>query len=285
MTPRPTRLRSLLFVPGDRPERMVKALASGADALILDLEDAVAPDRKPYARGEVAAFLRDTTRDVALFVRVNPLDGGLTDADLDAVLGARPTGLMLPKAEGAASLADLDQRMAVRGDKDGLILPIATETPLAMFKLGEYGGVTERLTGLTWGAEDLPAAVGAMTARLDDGSYTPPYELARSMTLFAAVAAGVTPIETVFPAVRDIEGAAAYAARGARDGFLGMMCVHPAQVAPVNAAFTPSDAAVAHARAVVEAFASNPGAGVLTLDGKMIDMPHLKKAQALLARI
>jgi citrate lyase subunit beta/citryl-CoA lyase len=285
MTPRPTRLRSLLFVPGDRPERMVKALASGADALILDLEDAVAPDRKPYARGEVAAFLRDTTRDVALFVRVNPLDGGLTDADLDAVLGARPTGLMLPKAEGAASLADLERRMAVRGDEDGLILPIATETPLAMFKLGEYGGVTERLIGLTWGAEDLPAAVGAMTARLDDGSYTPPYELARSMTLFAAVAAGVTPIETVFPAVRDIEGAAAYAARGARDGFLGMMCVHPAQVAPVNAAFTPSDAAVAHARAVIDAFGANPGAGVLTLDGKMIDMPHLKKARALLARI
>jgi citrate lyase subunit beta/citryl-CoA lyase len=278
-------MRSLLFVPGDRPERMVKALASGADALILDLEDAVAPDRKPYARGEIAAFLRDTSREVALFVRVNPLDGGLTDADLDAVVEARPTGFMLPKAEGAASVRDLEERLNQRGDASTLILPIATETPRAMFRLGEYGEASERLAGLTWGAEDLPAAVGALTARLEDGSYTAPYEIARAMTLFAAAAAGVLPIETVFPAVRDLDGVAAYAARGARDGFLGMMCVHPAQVPLVNAAFTPSDEAVREARAIVAAFEAEPGAGVLTLDGRMIDMPHLKKARALLARV
>ena len=282
---RPARLRSLLFVPGDRPERMTKALGSGADALLLDLEDAVAPDRKAYARGEIAAFLRDAPREIALFVRINPLDGGQADTDLDAVMGARPTGIVLPKAEGAAAIADLDRRMAARGDRDGLILPIATETPLAMFRLGEYSGTSDRLIGLTWGAEDLPAAVGALTARLEDGRYTPPYEIARALTLFAACAAGVMPIETVFPAVKDIEGVAAYAARGARDGFLGMMCVHPAQISPVNTAFTPSEVAIIQARAVVDAFDANPGAGVLTLDGKMIDMPHLKKARALLARI
>jgi citrate lyase subunit beta/citryl-CoA lyase len=281
----PLRLRSMLFVPGDRPERMVKALASGADALILDLEDAVAPDRKAYARTEIAAFLRDSDRSPALFVRVNPLDGGLTEDDLDAIADTRPTGIMLPKAEGKASIERLIALLADRGDETSVILPIATETPLAMFRLGEYAEVSSRLAGLTWGAEDLPAAVGAIRARLDDGSYTPPYEIARAFTLFAATAAGVTPIETVFPAVRDLEGVRHYADRGARDGFLGMMCVHPTQVAPINDAFTPSEAAIAHANAVIDAFAANPGAGVLTLDGKMIDMPHLKKARALLARL
>ncbi len=283
--PRLPSLRSLLFVPGDRPDRMRKALGCGADALILDLEDAVAPSAKPRARDAVAAFLREAGRETALFVRVNPLDGTLTDADLDAVMAARPTGIMLPKAEGAASVADLDRRMRDRGDADGLILPIATETARAMFMLGEYAGASPRLAGLTWGAEDLPAAVGATTARLDDGSYTPPYEVARALTLFAAVAAQVPPIETVYPAVRDLDGLAAYAARGARDGFLGMMAVHPDQVPVINRAFAPSDAAVAHARAVVEAFAADPGAGVLTLDGRMIDGPHLRRAEALLARL
>ena len=281
----PPRLRSLMFVPGDRPERMVKALASGADALILDLEDSVALERKPYARGEIAAFLRDSPRDVALFVRINPLDGGLADDDLDAVIAASPSGIMLPKSEGIASIRDLEQRLAARGDTTAMILPIATETPKAIFHLGEYAQAGDRLVGLTWGAEDLPAAVGAMAARLEDGSYTPPYEMARALTLFAAAAAGVLPIETVFPSVRDVEGVAAYAARGARDGFLGMMCLHPAQVAPVNAAFTPSDAAIGHAHAVVAAFDANPGAGVLMLEGSMIDLPHLKRARALLARV
>lgn len=282
---RPSRLRSLMFVPGDRPERMRKAINSGADALILDLEDSVALSAKEAARAEVATFLAEAGRDVALFVRINPLDGGLADADLDAVIGSRPTGIVLPKAEGAASMIDLDRRMRERGDEDGLILPIATETPRAIFRLGEYAGSSARLIGVTWGAEDLPAAIGAISARHEDGSYTPPYEIARSLTLFAAAAADVAPIETVYPAIRDIDGLAAYAARGARDGFLGMMALHPDQVLVINAAFTPSDAAIAHARAVVAAFQDSPGAGVLVLDGKMIDSPHLKRAQALLARL
>ena len=279
------RLRSLLFVPGDRPDRMEKALSYGADALILDLEDAVAPDRKAEARAAVANFLRSAGREIALFVRVNPLDGGLIDQDLDIVAAARPSGYVLPKAEGAASILDLDARLAERGDRSAPILPIATETPAAMFRLGEYATAPARLAGITWGAEDLPAAIGAESSREDDGSYTAPYHLARALTLFAAAAAGVAPIETVYPAFRDLDGLAAYARRGARDGFTGMMAIHPAQIPAINAAFTPSDAAIAHARAVIDAFAAHPGAGVLSLDGRMIDGPHLKQAQRLLARV
>jgi len=273
------RLRSLLFVPGDRPDRMEKALASGADALILDLEDAVAPDAKPAAREAVAAFLRKAST-IPLYVRINPLDGGLAEDDLAAVLPARPDGIVLPKAEGAASLRALDARL----DGAIAILPIATETPAAIFALGSYGGVTPRLAGLTWGAEDLPAAIGAATSREADGSYTPPYQLARSLTLFGAHAAGVAAIETVYPDFRDLDGLAACAKRGARDGFAGMMAIHPAQVAVINAAFTPGADDVAHARRVVALFAANPGAGALSLDGKMVDAPHLKAARALLAR-
>lgn len=279
------KLRSLLFVPGDRPERMRKALGIGADALILDLEDSVAAPAKPGARRAIADFLGEAAGSpVALFVRINPLDGPYADADLDAVLPARPTGIVLPKAEGAGSIADLDRRLEQRGHAGLPILPIATETPAALFRLGEYGQVRERLAGLTWGAEDLPAAVGSLSARHPDGSYTPPYEMARALALFAAAAAGVPAIETVYPAIRDADGLATYAARGARDGFLGMMALHPDQVPVINAAFTPPAQDVARAQAVVDAFAANPGAGVLTLDGKMIDRPHLEKARALLAR-
>ncbi len=280
------KLRSLLFVPGDRPERMRKALGLGADALILDLEDSVAPQAKEAARRTVADFLGEAAEtSVALFVRINPLDGPLADGDLDAIVPARATGIVLPKAEGAASIVDLDQRLRQRSDSERLILPIVTETPKAMFRIGEYADVTERLVGLTWGAEDLPAAIGALSARHPDGSYTPPYEVARALTLFGAAAADVAPIETVYPAIRDLDGLAAYAARGARDGFLGMMALHPDQVLIINAAFTPSEEEIARAQAIVDAFAANPGAGVLTLDGRMIDRPHWKKAQALLARI
>ena len=272
------RLRSLLFVPGDRPDRMEKALGSGADALILDLEDAVAPDAKPAAREAVATFLR-RERTMPLYVRINPLDGGLTPADLAAILPAQPDGIVLPKAEGAATVEAL-----VRFDVAMPILPIASETPTAVFALGSYGEVSNRLAGLTWGAEDLPAAIGAATSREPDGSYTPPYQLARSLTLFGAHAAGVPAIETVYPDFRDLDGLAAYAARGRRDGFSGMMAIHPAQVPVINAAFTPSDEEVAKARRIVDLFAANPGAGALSLDGRMVDAPHLKAARSLLAR-
>jgi citrate lyase subunit beta/citryl-CoA lyase len=272
------RLRSLLFVPGDRLERMAKAAALDVDALILDLEDAVAPTAKAAARAAVAAFLAEPRR-VALFVRINPLDSGLAADDLAAVLPGRPDGIVLPKAEGVASLAALDVML----DGDIAILPIATETPAAVFALGSYGGVTPRLCGLTWGAEDLPAAIGAATSREADGSYTAPYQLARSLTLFGAHAAGVPAIETVYPDFRDLDGLAAYAARGRRDGFTGMMAIHPAQLPVINAAFTPSADEIARARAIVDLFAANPGAGALQLDGRMVDAPHLKAARAVLA--
>ncbi|WP_294217235.1 CoA ester lyase [uncultured Sphingomonas sp.] len=272
------RLRSLLFVPGDRPERFAKAAASGADAIILDLEDSVAIAAKAAAREAVARYLAEPA-DVIRFVRVNPLGSGDLDADLAVARGA--DGVMLPKAEGATDIAALVARI---GDTVVPILPVATETPRAVFALGGYDAVAERLAGLTWGAEDLPAAIGASAARESDGRYTPPYEVVRTLALMGAHAAGVAAIETVYPAIRDAEGLAAYAARGARDGFTGMMAIHPAQVAAINAAFTPGDEALADARAVVAAFAAAPGAGALQLDGRMIDAPHLKQARALLAR-
>ncbi|WP_114951797.1 HpcH/HpaI aldolase/citrate lyase family protein [Sphingosinicella terrae] len=275
------RMRSLLFVPGDRPDRMAKALGSGADALILDLEDAVAPEAKPAARQEVADFL-SRNGPTNLWVRVNPLDSGDIHLDLQALLPAPPQGIVLPKAEGGASVGELSRRLDERGNYSIRILAIATETPAAMFQLGTYGG-QDRLAALTWGAEDLPAAIGAAASREPDGRFTPPYELARSLCLFGAAAAGVAPIETVYPAFRDLDGLAAYGGRARRDGFTGMMAIHPAQVPVINAAFTPSADEIDHARRVLAAFEANPQAGALSLDGRMIDRPHLLQAQRLIA--
>ncbi|VXC77082.1 HpcH/HpaI aldolase/citrate lyase family protein [Sphingomonas sp. AX6] len=273
------RLRSLLFVPGDRPERFEKALASGADALILDLEDSVVSTKKDEARDAVAAFLKGT-HTAHVFVRVNPIDSDFVDADV--AVARHADGVMLPKAEGAASV---DALVAKLGPNAPPILPVATETPRAVFLLGDYGAVAHRLCGLTWGAEDLPAAIGAVSSREDDGGYTDPYKMVRALTLFGAHAAGVPAIETVWPNIKDVDGLTAYAARGNRDGFTGMMAIHPAQVAAINAAFTPDEAAIAHAQAVIAAFEANPTAGALQLDGKMIDAPHLKQARALLSRV
>ena len=277
------KLRSLLFVPGDRPERFAKAAASGADALILDLEDSVVSDAKAGAREAVTAWLKEP-RKVPCLVRINPLDSALADHDIAEICPGAPDGIVLPKSLSATSVGDCTTRMTRLGGAGIKILPIATETPAAVFGLGSYGEVSERLLGLSWGAEDLPAAIGAETAREADGSYTPPYDLARSLTLFAAHAAGVPAIETVYPDFRNLEGLAAYASRGARDGFTGMLAIHPAQIGPINAAFTPSPEAAANARKIVEAFAASPGAGALQIDGRMIDAPHLKAARALLAR-
>jgi len=275
------KLRSLLFVPGDRPERFAKAAASGADALILDLEDSVVAAAKDGARANVAAWLASAP-PVPVFVRINPLDSGGLDDDLRAVLGGAATGVVLPKAEGASSLALLDARLAGTNLK---ILPIVTETPRAMFHLGDYGGVTDRLIGLTWGAEDLSSAVGATTARGADGRYRPPYELARSLTLFAAYAAQVAAIETVYPDLADAAGLTAYATRGRQDGFTGMLALHPNQIAPIHAGFAPSAAEIVHARAIVAHFAAGAGAGALRLDGQMIDAPHRVAAERLLASL
>ena len=274
------KLRSLLFVPGDRPERFAKAAASGADAIILDLEDSVAPERKAFAGQAIAEWLAGP-RDHMVFVRVNPIDSGQARADLSVVLPAAPDGIMLPKAEGAASI---DALMALA---DGVpvppVLPIATETPAAIFELGTFRRVKDRLAGISWGAEDLPAAIGASSSREEDGRYTAPFEMVRSLTLFAAHAAGVPAIDTVFPRIDAAEDLKAYVGRARRDGFTGMMAIHPVQVGPINDGFTPTEAEVARARAVIDAFAANPGAGVLKLDGKMIDRPHLIQAQRVLA--
>lgn len=279
------RLRSLLFVPGDRPERFAKAAGSGADAIILDLEDSVSLANKQTARHAIADYLAGT-REVVTLVRVNPLDGHLTAADVAAIIAARPDAIMLPKAEGAPSIAQLDIIMRSESARDASlppILPIATETPAAIFTLGSYRETKDRLLGLTWGAEDLPAAIGATTSREADGSYTAPYDIARALTLFAAHAAGVAAIDTVFPAIKDETGLAAYATRARRDGFTGMMAIHPSQVEAINAAFTPSTEDVARAQAIVDAFAANPDVGVLQVDGKMVDAPHLKQAKHILS--
>lgn len=278
-------MKSLLFVPGDRPERFAKAAASGADALILDLEDSVTADRKALARAAIAEHLRSRPAGPALFVRVNPLGSDFQADDLDALAGLSPAGLMIPKAEGARSIATVDRLLDERGLGGVPLLPIATETPLALFHLGSYAEIPHRLVGLTWGAEDLPAAVGAASSREADGSYTPPYEMARALTLFAAHAAEVAAIDTVYPDFRNLEGLAAYAARAMRDGFNGMMAIHPTQVPVINAAFTPSTQAVERARAILAAFAANPGVGAIQLDGAMIDAPHRKQAERILRAV
>jgi citrate lyase subunit beta/citryl-CoA lyase len=281
-------LRSLLFVPGDRPERFAKAVASGADAVILDLEDSVAPGRRAAAREAVAAALGAAApggRAVPLLVRINPVGGEEAVADLTA-LAAVPAadGLVLPKAEGKRSLDDLGALLAAHGMVPPPVLPIATETPVAMFRLGEYAERAGGLLALTWGAEDLPAAVGSAAAREADGRWTPPYELARSLALFAAAAAGVPAIETVFPAFRDADGLRRMAERAARDGFTGMLAIHPAQVEAIHAAFTPDAAAVAAAERVVAAFGAASDRGAVALDGRMLDAPHLTQARRVIAR-
>lgn len=273
------RLRSLLFVPGDRPERFEKAASSGADAMILDLEDSVSSERKDFARQAVAEYLASSNASSALrLVRINPLHSPDLRSDLAVARAAQ--GLVLPKAEGADTFAVLDK--AAETFSLPPILPIATETPLSVFRLAEYARFGRRLMGLTWGAEDLPAAIGALGSRQTDGKFTPPYEMVRSLALFAAHAAGTAAIETVYPAIRDLEGLEAYAARAAFDGFTGMMAIHPSQVEAINTAFSPTEQALGEARRIVAAFAEAPGQGAIQLDGRMIDAPHLKAARRIL---
>lgn len=274
-------MRSLLFVPGDRPDRMEKARTLDADVLILDLEDSVTAAKKDDARKAVVDFLAPP-RAKPIFVRINsPV--ALMERDLAMVGPHRPDGIVLPKAEGGACIADLDRRLGALGDTKSCILPIVTETPAAIFALGSYGGVTPRLCGLAWGAEDLSSAIGASTPREADGRFTAPYETVRSLALFAAHAAGVAAIETVYPALKDADGLQAYAMRARRDGFSGMLAIHPAQLAIIHAAFTPSQDEIAWARRVVDAFAANPERGALQIGDKMVDAPHLKQAHRILA--
>jgi citrate lyase subunit beta / citryl-CoA lyase len=278
------KLRSLLFVPCDRPERMLKAQRSQADVVILDLEDSVAPERKVGARAVLRSFLANEERQRPTFVRINPLSSGLTRTDLEALIEVAPDGLVLPKASGRQSIDQLDALLQELGLGSLPIIPIATETAAAIFEIGSYREVAHRLLALTWGAEDLSSAIGASTARETDGRFTPPYELTRSLSLFGAHAAGVAAIETVHPDFKDLDSLARFAARAARDGFSGMMAIHPSQIDTINAAFSPPEADLIRARAIVAAFAAHPEAGVLSLDGEMIDAPHLTLAQRLLDR-
>lgn len=287
-------MRSLLFVPADSTRKLDKALGCGADCLILDLEDSVALSAKEAARAGARDFLaaqRDNANRPLLYVRVNALDTGLTDADLDAVVAMRPDGIMLPKSLSGANVQHLAAKLAVREAESGLpdgataILPVATETAAAIFGMGTYAGASRRLVGITWGAEDLSADLGAETNRMPDDSYCPPYMLARSMTLFAANAAEVQAVDTVYPNFRNAEGFRRECFAARRDGFTAKMAIHPDQVATINEIFTPAPEQVARARAIVDAFAAQPDAGVLGINGEMLDRPHLRRAEKLLARV
>ena len=284
--------RSFLFVPGDSEKKLAKGESVGADALILDLEDSVAPARKVLARGMVREYLaaRATGRAARLWVRINPIDEGGLD-DLVEVVRAAPDGIVVPKTSHPSDLVRLGHFIDALERRDGVatpirFLPVATETPSAPFGLAAYPQTPlPRLFGLTWGGEDLSTALGASTNRDPHGNFAFTYLMVRSQCLLAAKASGVEAIETLYADFRDTAGLAADCAEASREGFTGRIAIHPDQVATINAAFTPSAEEIAHARRVVAAFAAAPGTGVVGLDGKMLDIPHLRQAERLLARV
>lgn len=286
-------MRSMLFVPGDDIRKLEKSLLSKADALILDLEDSVALTQKTKARTMVLDFLRrhvPVRPRPLLYVRINPLDTGMTDEDLDAILTGKPDGVMIPKAVGRTDLVEtarlLSRHEERAGTPDGFtkIMLVATETAAAVLALPTVPGSTTRLSALTWGGEDLAADIGAEQNHDDSGAFTPTYVMVRSMALLTAVASGVQPIDTPFTNYRDLEAFAADCKISRRDGFTGRIAIHPNQVGIINDMFTPSLEAVRHARSIVDAFAANPGLGVVGIDGKMIDRPHLRQAERILER-
>ncbi|MDH3338259.1 MAG: CoA ester lyase [Gammaproteobacteria bacterium] len=277
--------RSYLFVPADSERKMKKAADAGADALILDLEDSIAPVARPAARELVRDYLAGAAN---VWVRINPIDSDDAAADLEAIMPAAPAGIVLPKPRSAADavslasmLDDLEHRHGIEAGRTGIIA-LCTERPAAIFTLGSYVGATPRLSALTWGAEDLSAAIGASSNRDSDGRWLPPFELARSLCLFAAGAAEVPALDTVFTDFGDVEGLATYAANARRDGFSGMLAIHPAQVDVINRAFVPTAAELERAERIVALFAANPGTGTLGMDGEMIDRPHLVQAKRVL---
>jgi citrate lyase subunit beta / citryl-CoA lyase len=286
-------MRSLLFVPADGGKKLDKALGCGADAVIVDLEDSIAPDRKIAAREHAAHFLRETVKlkkRPRLIVRINGLQTGLTEGDLDAIVPAGPDAIMLPKAEGGAAVAHADAKLSAREAIHGLaaghigIIALATETATALFLAGTYRGASKRLTGLTWGAEDLSAELGALANRDADGRFLDPYRLARVLCLTGAAAAEVAAIDTVYVDFRNSDGLRRECEEARRDGFAGKLAIHPAQVPVINEVFTPSAEAIATARAIVAAFAAQPGLGAIGLNGVMYDRPHLARAKRLLAQ-
>ncbi len=287
-------MRSLLFVPADGGAKLDKAMASGADAVILDLEDSIAPERKAHARAAALEFLKAAQtkkQRPRLLVRINGLDTGMTDADLDAVVAGKPDAILFPKAEGGATVTHVDAMLTAREAAAGLpegsikILAQTVESAVGLFTAGSYRNSSARLIGMTWGPEDLSSELGAEANREADGMLTEPYRLARSICLFGAAAAKVPAIETIHVNFRDPDVLRRDTELARRDGFSGRLAIHPAQVAVINEVFTPSPEQIAKAKAVVAAFAAQPGAGAVGIDGKMYDRPHLLRAQALLARI
>lgn len=287
------RLTSLLFVPADSEKKFEKAKGIGADGLILDLEDSVAPSHKRAARDGLGAWIdaANGPRDWGFWVRVNPLDTGMTADDLAAVVRPGLDGIMLPKANGGQDVETVSQMIAPLEAQAGMtpgtvkIIVVATETAQAMFNLGSYAPAHPRLAALTWGAEDLGAVVGSTSNKGADWDWSNPYQLARSLCLFAAANAGVPALDTLYADFRDSEGLVASCRVSRRDGFLGRLAIHPAQIEGINHAFAPSDADIALARRIVAAFDENPDLGTIGIDGKMYDIPHLKTARRTLASI
>jgi len=279
-------MRSMLFVPADSERKLTRAPDSGADALILDLEDSVVPANRPLARRQARAFLDGARASYRRYVRINPLASGVALDDLAAVVPGRPDGILLPKCV-PEDLRTADHYLSALEAAAGIplgeirIIAIATETPAALFQLGNYAGVSARLEAITWGAEDLAACLGGNNRRCD-GVYDDAYRLARTLCLVAASAAGVMPIDTIYTDFKDEAGLAAEAAAARRSGFTAKMAIHPAQIAVINRAFAPSQEELAWARRVVALFAANPDAGTIALDGRMVDRPHLTLARRLL---
>lgn len=288
-------MRSLLFVPGDSERKLDKGFSAGADVVIVDLEDSVAPANKPLARRTAADAVRALpsrceTGGPLVYVRVNDLSTGLTDDDLAAIVPVRPDGIMLPKAQGGADVQHLSTKLRVAEIESGLadgairVIPIITETGLATLSTATYADCSPRLAGLTWGAEDLSAAIGARTTRDERGRYTDVFRFARAVTLLAASSSEVAAIDTVSVDFNNLEGLRAECLEAERDGFTAKLAVHPAQVPVINEVFTPSPEAIDQAETLVAAFVAAGNPGVIGLDGRMFDIPHLKRAQRLLAR-
>ena len=283
-------LKSLLFVPGDSEKKLANAASTGADALLLDLEDAVSQDRLPAARGLVLDYLKSHDRSSQqVWVRINPLNTQLSLPDLVAVMPGKPDGIVLPKPLNASDVLQLDHFLSALEQRESIkaghtrILPVATEVAGALFSLNTYAGCSARLAGLTWGAEDLATAVGASTNKKDNGEFDDTFVLARSLCLLAAAHAGVQAIDTLSVDFRHADSLQADVQRAKRQGFSGKLAIHPDQVAIINAGFTATPEELQHAQRIVDAFAQAGGAGAVQLDGKMVDKPHLTQALRLLS--
>ncbi len=286
-------MRSLLFTPGDSDRKLAKGLTSDADVILIDLEDAVASDNKTAAREKVADFLdQDAARKspTPLYVRINDLESEWAKDDLEKIVPANPAGIMLPKARSVEDVETLtgilDELEQKAGFEQGQIsiLVLAPEIPQALLNIASFQTCGPRVSGITWGSEDLATSLGSRSSLDDQGLYRAPIELARTLCLCAGSAAGIHAIDTVYPDFRDLEGLTRSAERAAGDGFSGKLAIHPDQVPVINAAFMPTESEIAHAKRIIAAFVAEPGAGVINLDGAMVDMPHLAHAQKVLER-